>query len=86
MVSEEALANRLRAARLLVSVGGLYTHYKHPERTYGVKDLVIDEATEEVAVVYEAHYGAGLIFVRALNSWTESVEWEGKTVPRFRKV
>ena len=79
----EELARELEAAREHVLVGGRYTHYKHPDRPYRVASLGILEASEEVAVVYEAEYGERIAFVRPLASWLETVEHEGLRVPRF---
>jgi hypothetical protein len=33
--------------------------------------------------VYRAEYGEHIIFVRPLNVWLETVEWEGEQVFRF---
>lgn len=85
-VSQEELARRLREAAARVAVGARYTHYKDFDREYVVRSFGILEATEEVAVVYEAQYGEKISFVRPLSSWLAIVEWEGKTVPRFKKV
>ena len=80
------LAGYLTAASRQVEVGGLYAHYKNPDKPY-VSDLVILEATDEVAVLYTPQYeNTPVTFARALSNWLETVEWEGKTVPRFTKV
>lgn len=84
--SLEELDRQLAEARMLVEVGGRYAHYKHPELHYIVKEIGIREDTEEVSVVYEAQYGNNIPFIRALSSWLQTVEVEGKTIPRFSKV
>ncbi len=76
----------LQDAATKVSVGASYAHYKHPELIYIVRELVILEATNEIAVVYEAQYGERITYARALDVWLETVEWEDRTVPRFTKV
>lgn len=77
----------LQAAAKQVIVGGRYAHYKHPELPYTVTDLVIVEATDEVAVVYMVEEnGAKVSFVRPLGSWLEKVEWQGEIVPRFKPL
>jgi hypothetical protein len=83
---ELELVRILQEAGAYIEIGTSYAHYKHPEFTYIVTGLVIWEATDEVAVLYEAQYGERIKFARALNIWLETVEWEGKTVPRFTKV
>jgi hypothetical protein len=83
---ESEIVAMLQAAAAQVEVGAYYAHYKHPELTYRIKDLVIWEATDEVAVIYEAQYGERITFARALSVWLETVEWEGGVVPRFTKV
>jgi hypothetical protein len=81
------LNDMLTAAAGKVTIGGRYAHYKHPEAPYIVTDLVILEATDEVAVVYCVEEdGCKITFVRPLKSWLESVEWHGRTVPRFTQL
>ncbi len=85
-VSLEELAQRLAEVSGKVEVGARYVHYKDPTKEYVVKSLAILEATEEVAVVYEAQYDTRISFVRPLSSWCATVEVEGKSVPRFSKA
>jgi hypothetical protein len=81
------LAEDLTAAEGQVEVGGLYAHYKNPDKPYEVTGLVILEATDEVAVLYTPQYeDISVTFARALSSWLEDVEWEGKVVPRFVRI
>ncbi len=84
--SQTELRNMLQTAATKVVVGGMYAHYKQPELTYKVAGLVIWEATDEVAVLYEAQYGERITFARALDVWLEKVAWQGETVPRFSRV
>lgn len=84
--SEAALATQLAAAGRAVAVGRLYAHYKHPDQTYRVTGFAILEATEEVAVIYQAQYGRGVSFVRALSSWHGIVSVGGRPQPRFHTV
>ncbi|MFZ1075785.1 MAG: DUF1653 domain-containing protein [Minisyncoccia bacterium] len=84
--SQEELNARLSDAAALVEVGARYVHCKDASKEYVVKSLAILESTEEIAVVYEAQYGDGITFIRPLSNWLETVEWEGKTVPRFQKI
>lgn len=82
---EEVLEQELQGAAEQVPVGALYAHYKHPERLYEIVGHAILEATDEPAVLYRKQYGK-VTYVRALSVWLETVEWEGKTVPRFTKT
>lgn len=85
-VSQEELANLLAEAGREVSVGGRYVHYKDPTKEYVVKSLGVLEATDEVAVIYEAQYGEKVSFIRPLASFCATVLVDGVSVPRFRKV
>lgn len=84
--SQEYLKKQLDIAKNSIEVGGIYSHYKNPDKHYKIKDLGIIEETEEVCVIYQANYGENLIFVRPLSVWLENVEYEGNLVPRFKKV
>jgi hypothetical protein len=53
----------------LVKIKGTYFHYKNHSHFYTVLDLGIDEATEEVSVIYQTHYGKKIIFIRPLKSF-----------------
>ena len=85
-LSSEELAGKLSEAGRGVEVGARYVHYKDPSKEYLVKSLGILEATDEVAVVYEAQYGDKVSFIRPLESFCASVETDGVLTPRFRKV
>ncbi len=83
----QQLNDMLTAAANKVKIGGWYAHYKHSELPYQVTGLVILEATDEVAVVYSVtEDGAEVTFVRSLTDWLETVEWQGKQMPRFTLV
>jgi hypothetical protein len=65
---------------------GRYQHYKGGE--YDVIALACNEATLTWAVVYKPlyeHDGPDL-WVRAYDVFTEDVEIDGKTLPRFRYI
>ena len=83
-VGHDVLNNRIAEASKLVRVGAIYRHYKYPERKYFVEKICIQEATLKVCILYRdiAKQNAPS-FVRDLDSWLETVEWEGKSVPRF---
>lgn len=86
-LSQEELAQIIHQAEQQVEVGATYAHYKHPEdNLYVVTAVALIEATDEPAVIYKALYGAKVTFVRPVSVWCESVEWQGRLVPRFVKV
>lgn len=83
-LSHDELNSRIAVASKKVVVGGVYKHYKYPEREYYVEKLAIQEASLKICVVYKDLSNISApSFVRDLDSWLESVEWEGKLVPRF---
>jgi hypothetical protein len=83
-LSQKDLAGKLQAASQKVVVGGLYQHYKGDY--YKVLSLGFLEATMELCVAYQAEYGEKITFIRPLKVWLETVEFDGKRVPRFEEV
>jgi hypothetical protein len=69
-----------------LKLGGLYQHYKG--KNYIVRDLVRHSETLEWMVFYECLYEnpAGKLWVRPMAMFLETVEIEGKTIPRFRYI
>lgn len=68
-----------------VVVGGVYRHFKG--KLYRVLCVALDAESKIPLVVYEALYPSGVkSWSRPLSMWTEIVEHEGKTVPRFSLV
>ena len=67
-----------------VKIGGLYQHYKG--NNYRVLHLVRHSETLEWLVCYECLYvnPEGLIWVRPLDMFCETVVIDGKTIPRFK--
>lgn len=63
---------------------GRYRHYKGSD--YQVIDVARHSETEELLVVYRTLYGEFDLWVRPLEMFTEEVEVEGKTLPRFTFV
>ena len=63
---------------------GRYRHFKGNE--YEVLYVARHSETTEPMVVYRALYGEGGVWVRPAFMWSEMVEHEGKTVPRFAPV
>ena len=63
---------------------GLYQHYKGPQ--YRVFNVARHSETEEEVVFYQALYGDYGFWVRPLSMFLESVEVEGKQMPRFALI
>ncbi len=63
---------------------GIYEHYKG--NRYELLDIAIHSETLEEMVVYKALCGEGKIWVRPSSMWSELVEVDGKSVPRFRFI
>lgn len=63
---------------------GIYRHFKGIE--YELLYIAKHSETEEPMVVYRALYGDGGVWVRPLSMWTEHVERDGYSGPRFAFV
>lgn len=63
---------------------GKYRHYKGKE--YEVIGVAKHSETLEELVVYRALYSNGNLWVRPKAMFTESVEIDGKKVPRFQLI
>ncbi len=63
---------------------GKYRHFKGNE--YEVIGTARHSETEEELVVYRPLYGGGGLWVRPVSMWNETVEQDGKTLPRFSCV
>ena len=60
---------------------GIYRHYKGS--LYQVLHTAQHSETQEELVVYRCLYGEYGVWVRPLSMFSETVEVEGKQVPRF---
>ena len=67
-------------------LGGVYQHYKG--KNYLVRDLARHSETMEWLVLYECLYEnpEGKFWVRPLAMFLETVEVDGKQVPRFKYI
>lgn len=63
---------------------GRYRHFKGKD--YTVLGVARHSETGEELVVYRHEYGDHSLWVRPLAMFLESVEVDGKPVPRFRKM
>ncbi len=63
---------------------GRYQHYKG--NFYDVYEVATHSEDESKLVVYRPCYGKRALWVRPLGMFTESVEKDGKVLPRFAYV
>lgn len=63
---------------------GKYHHFKGGE--YEVVGIAHHSETMEDMVVYRALYGEGDLWVRPASMWEETVEKDGRIIPRFSPV
>lgn len=63
---------------------GKYEHYKG--NRYEVLGVAKHSETLEELVVYRALYGENGLWVRPLKMFLETVEIEGKKIPRFKFI
>lgn len=63
---------------------GRYRHFKGKE--YEVLGVASHSETLEPMVVYRALYGEGGLWVRPAAMWTEQVDREGYSGPRFMYI
>ena len=63
---------------------GIYRHYKGS--LYQVLHTAQHSETQEELVVYRCLYGEYGVWVRPLSMFSETVEVEGKQVPRFELI
>ncbi|MGB3619896.1 DUF1653 domain-containing protein [Ketobacter sp. MCCC 1A13808] len=63
---------------------GRYRHYKGKD--YEVIGVATHSETEEKLVVYRTLYGDYDLWVRPLSMFTETIEVEGDSLPRFRYI
>lgn len=83
-LNQDQLAATLADAKAKVRIGARYEHYK--KLAYVVRDIALLEATNEPCVIYQAEYGEHITFIRPITSWLETVEVNGNTAPRFRRI
>ena len=82
-VTQEQLTRELEKRSLRVPLWSVWYHRKNTEISYLITDLVIDESTDEVAVVYEQQY-TRIRFVRLAKIFTEEVVYAfEERGPRF---
>ena len=60
---------------------GIYRHFKGGE--YRVIGIATHSETGEQVVVYQALYGEHTLWARPAAMWCQTVEYQGRQVPRF---
>jgi hypothetical protein len=63
---------------------GRYRHFKGSE--YTVLDVALHSETMEEFIVYRPEYGDRALWVRPKQMFLETVETEGRIVPRFAYI
>jgi len=63
---------------------GIYEHYKG--NRYEVIDTVTHSESEETLVLYRTMYGDRDLWVRPFLMFNETVEINGKIIPRFKYI
>jgi hypothetical protein len=88
--SVKELAVRISGAEFKIKPGSLWYHWKNPEQHYRVIRVGIDEATEELIVVYEMLVEPKpVVWVRPLrgkDGWLTPVKHNGAEISRFQKI
>lgn len=72
-----------------VPVGSQFLHYKGMR--YVILSIGRHSESEDLHVVYQALYadeefGDGAIWIRPLGMFLQTIEIEGKTIPRFTRI
>ena len=65
----KVLEEKLSKGFKKVKVGQIYFHYKNENNYYVVESIGFIESSEEVAVIYRALYGKGIVWVRPLEEF-----------------
>jgi cyclomaltodextrinase / maltogenic alpha-amylase / neopullulanase len=63
---------------------GRYSHFKGND--YEVVGVARDSETMEEVVVYRALYGERGLWVRSAQMFAETIERDGRTMPRFQYI
>lgn len=85
----QILLTKLQQAKNQIEIGTKYQHTK-TKGEYLVLNLVIQEDTEEIRVIYqEINHQPAIIWSRSFDGpdgWIIPTEINGKMVPRFTKI
>jgi hypothetical protein len=79
------LERRQEEVAVRVPVGSVWEHFRTREHYQVIGHCVI-EATDEGGILYKCLAHPIVTLPRSYAEWTELMEHEGETVPRFREV
>lgn len=82
-LAHSELRENIGYAARQVAVGGIYIHYKYPDKRYRILGFGIQEENEKVCVIYCDTSAPDVHFVRDLDSWVQEVKSGGKKINRF---
>ena len=84
------LAKRVQGAEVKLQPGSLWYHWRDPDQHYQVVRVGIDEATEQLVVVYEMLFESKtIVWIRPLRGpegWLTPIKHDGVEIPRFQRV
>ena len=84
-ISLEQCAEKIEMISRDVPVGSWRVHWKNPDKPYRITNIVIDEATDEVAIVYQWQWSE-VSFVRLAKIFLEEIIVDDKKIQRFRRT
>lgn len=88
--SEKDLLQKIELAKTQVRVGGVYSHWKNPNKLYKVLEIGFCEWDETAVVVYQQLNAKNPItWVRRLtgiDGWLTKADYNGKKINRFEKI
>lgn len=82
-LSSDELKEFLRTYGQKIPIGSVWSHWKKPNAQYTICDLVIDEATDSVSVIYERNW---IRFARLADIFLEDIDKPEYQWPRFLRV
>ena len=80
--SYEQIRTEIAKAKQVVKEDGIYVHYKNPDSRYEVKGFGVQEADNEICVLYSPVSMPDVVFTRPVKVWLESVDG----TPRFSLI
>lgn len=84
------LAKRVQGAEVKIKPGSRWHHWRNPDQHYRIVRVGVDEATEQLVVVYEMLVEPKpVVWVRPLrgkDGWLTPVEQGGTEIARFQRV
>lgn len=84
-LNQHILSAKINQIEQNIEVGGLYYHYKNPNVAYHVIAIGVQEADEQLCVIYQ-NRETNCIWVRNVSSWFEKVQLNGNVISRFKKI